>query len=115
MKCLADNTYFESRGEPIKGQLLVARATLNRAKPYGSICTAVYEPYQFSWTMMPKKPKINEELYKQTEKAAYMALYYNSPVYYFHNKQVKPKWAHTKVEIARVGNHIFYKEPTSKI
>jgi spore germination cell wall hydrolase CwlJ-like protein len=113
MKCLTDNVYFEARGEPLKGQLLVARATLNRAKPYGSICSAVYEPYQFSWTMSPNRPKINKELYAQIEKVAYMALYYHSPVYYFHAKQIKPKWAHTKTKIASIGNHVYYKEPNS--
>ena len=110
MKCLTDNVYYEARGEPIKGQLLVARTTLNRAKPFGSICAAVYQPYQFSWTMSPKRAKINKELYKQVEKVAYMALYYNSPVYYFHNKHINPAWAKTKVKIAKVGNHVYYKE-----
>ena len=108
MKCLTDNIYYEARGEPLKGQLLVARATLNRAKPYGSICAAVYEPYQFSWTMSPTKARMNKELYAKMERVAYMSLYYNSPVYYFHSKHIKPAWAKTKVQIARVGNHVFY-------
>lgn len=103
-----DNIYYEARGEPLKGQLLVARATLNRAKPYGSICAAVYEPWQFSWTMSPKRARINYDVYAKLEKVAYMSLYYNSPVYYFHATHVSPDWARTKRVIARVGNHIFY-------
>jgi N-acetylmuramoyl-L-alanine amidase len=109
MKCLTDNVYYEARGEPPKGQMLVARVTLNRAKEEfnGDICKAVYAPYQFSWTLT-KQAKPNYEVYSQAAKAAYASLYYYKPVYYFHNKYIKPDWAYTKTKFASVGNHIFY-------
>jgi spore germination cell wall hydrolase CwlJ-like protein len=107
MKCLLDNIYYEARGEPEKGQLLVAKATLNRAEVYGSVCAAVYEPYQFSWTM-GKKAKIKEAVYEKLERVAIMSLFYQSPVYYFHSKQVKPAWAYKRTKIASIGNHHYY-------
>lgn len=109
LKCLADNVYYEARGEPIKGQMLVARVTLNRAKEEysGDICKAVYAKGQFSWTTQPKS-KPNNQTYATAAKAAYAALWYYKPVYYFHNKNVKPYWAYNRTVIAKVGNHIFY-------
>src|SRR5579871_6580046 len=32
LQCLAENVYFESRGEPLKGQYAVAEVTLNRTR-----------------------------------------------------------------------------------
>jgi spore germination cell wall hydrolase CwlJ-like protein len=109
MKCLVDNVYYESRGEPVKGQMLVARVTINRAKweHNGDICKAVHAPYQFSWTLQPRS-KPDPKVYAESAKAAYAALYYYKPVYYFHNKFIKPEWAKRKLIIAKVGNHIFY-------
>ena len=109
LKCLVDNVYYEARGEPIKGQVLVARVTLNRARDFhdGDICKAVYAPYQFSWTKGYKK-KPNPEVYERAAKAAYMSLWYHKPVYYFHSKYIKPEWAKKKIIVAKVGNHVFY-------
>lgn len=110
MKCLADNVYYEARGEPVRGQMLVARVTINRAKlSYnGDICKAVYAPYQFSWTAK-KQLKPDAVIYANAAKAAYAALWYHKPVYYFHNKYITtPDWAKKKQIIARVGNHLYY-------
>lgn len=109
LKCLVDNVYYEARGEPIKGQILVARVTLNRARDFhdGDICKAVYAPYQFSWTKGYKK-KPNPEVYERAAKAAYMSLWYDKPVYYFHARHIKPAWAKQKTIVTKIGNHVFY-------
>lgn len=109
MKCLTDNVYFEARGEPLKGQMLVARVTLNRAKEEfnGDICDAVYAKGQFSWTSAKKKVT-DPKAYAVAAKAAYASLWYHKPAYYFHNKKVAPKWANNKTVVARIGNHVFY-------
>ena len=47
MKCLATAVYFESKGEPLDGQLAVAQVILNRVKDgrFGrSICAVVKAP-----------------------------------------------------------------------
>lgn len=110
MKCLVDNVYYEARGEPIKGQMLVARVTLNRAKEEfnGDICKAVYAYKQFSWTLEKVRKKPNPEVYANVAKAAYAALWYDKAVYYFHAKHIKPSWSKNKIVIAKVGNHVFY-------
>lgn len=109
MKCLADNVYYEARGEPNKGQMLVARVTLNRAKLYhnGDICKAVYAKNQFSWTLK-RQSRPEPEVYANAAKAAYAALWYYKPVYYFHSVYVRPPWAAKKKIVTKVGNHIFY-------
>jgi len=45
-KCLAEGIYFESRGEPVRGQIAVAQVILNRAFSGhypSSICGVVYQ------------------------------------------------------------------------
>src|SRR5688572_22282571 len=46
LRCLAENIYFEARGEPLKGQYAVAEVTLNRmVSPFfpDSECDVVHE------------------------------------------------------------------------
>src|ERR1700719_234894 len=63
LECLAENIYFEARGEPLDGQRAVAEVTLNRTRsPYfpHTICAVVHETQwdplrrrlvaHFSWT-----------------------------------------------------------------
>lgn len=108
MKCLVDNVYYEARGEPVKGQMLVARVTLNRAKTTGNICKVVYAKKQFSWTNSKQLKPNDEEAYATAAKAAYAALWYHTPVYYYHTTDIKPYWSRNKKVIAKVGNHVFY-------
>ena len=62
MRCLAENVYYESRGEPLKGQVAVAKVTLNRLdEGYArSVCGVVYQQYspdsacQFEWYAIEK-------------------------------------------------------------
>ena len=63
LRCLAENVYFESRGEPLDGQRAVAEVTLNRQRapnfPH-TVCEVVYDARwdpsrrrivaHFSWT-----------------------------------------------------------------
>lgn len=109
LKCLADNVYFEARGESERGQILVAKTALNRAKASNSsVCTAVYAPRQFSWTNKPHSIK-DAEAWGSAARAAALAHLDNTPVMFYHSVKVKPYWSKHKVVIARVGNHIFYR------
>ena len=61
--CLALNIYNEARGEPIAGQYAVAQVTIQRTaspKWENTICGAVYEYKQFSWTLA--RFSINDEV-----------------------------------------------------
>jgi N-acetylmuramoyl-L-alanine amidase len=111
LKCLIDNVYYESRGEPFEGKVLVARTVLNRrlhpSFPY-NVCDVIYQPYQFSWTMVKQKlPK--QEHWDAAAEAVFSAFYNTSPVMYFHAVSVRPGWAKEKQFITRIGNHLFYK------
>jgi spore germination cell wall hydrolase CwlJ-like protein len=113
VQCLADNIYYESRGESFKGKLAVAVVTLNRTKspdfPH-TICGVVYQKDQFSWTRT--KHKITD-FYAWTDSllAASMAMedsnvLGNFRATHYHNNTVSPAWGLRKV--AKIGKHIFY-------
>ncbi len=93
LECLATNVYREARGEPMEGQIAVAKVTLNRVysgKYPSSICGVVYQKNQFSWTSRYKNvvynfPAIN---------ASVIAYNSNNDVKYthFHVNNVRPSW-----------------------
>ena len=69
MRCLAGAVYFESRGEPLAGQLAVAQVVINRTESSqfpSSYCAVVYQRAQFSFvrggamprTSRPRQPAI---------------------------------------------------------
>lgn len=122
LKCLADNIYYEARGEPIEGQIAVAQVTLNRVRQgrWGStVCDVVYYKRngvcQFSWVCMPKA-KPNQTQYVKTKQVAERtASYLYTDVQYkyntamhFHSNKVKPKWHKRLNKVKQTGNHIFY-------
>src|SRR5579885_1777609 len=46
LECLAENVYFEARGEPLEGQFAVAEVTLNRTEARNfphTVCGVVHE------------------------------------------------------------------------
>jgi hypothetical protein len=60
--CLSNTIYHEARGESIKGQVLVAKAVINRKnhKEFpNTICKVVYAKNQFEWTWVVKSRKTN--------------------------------------------------------
>lgn len=116
-ECLAGAVYFESKGEPLRGQLSVAEVILNRARSGrfpASICGVVKQRGQFSFVRGGRFPAIARASAawrravavahiargKLAEGAAPRALF-------FHARRVSPGWRLTRV--ATVGNHIFYR------
>lgn len=109
LQCLADNVYHEARGEPWRGQVLVARVTLNRATNT-TICYEVYKHKQFSWTLKKKirHNRLSPEYYLAWQ-AANAARSYQHPATFYHNTKVSPRWAKSLVFLEKFNNHIFYK------
>lgn len=120
LECLAVNIFHEARGESREGKLAVALVTYNRykSKKYpGSICSVVYQPYQFSWTT--DKPKIRD--WKTYNKIKELAEYFlNDYIYnhedftngskYYHATWIKtPYWASSFKQTAHIGDHVFYR------
>jgi N-acetylmuramoyl-L-alanine amidase len=130
--CLAMNLYWESRGEPTKGQVLVAYVTLNRAhwKPQ-NVCEQVFASKQFSWangkvvktktgwalheSLRPK----DHEAWQSALRMATIAITLPQPkpkydpskgATHYHATYVDPDWDDAMVRIAQVGQHVFYRE-----
>lgn len=115
-RCLAQNVYWEARGESWQGQVAVALVTMNRAKDHRfpkTICQVVYQPDQFSWTR--SRAKITEP--KAWQEAVFIAeltlttlhKYTDFSALYFHNNRSRPHWARHKKPVARIGKHTFYR------
>ena len=127
LRCLAENIYFEARGEPLDGKYAVAEVTLNRVRsPYfpKTICGVVHDTRwdplrrrftaHFSWTQMeprsdPWGPAWQEAIAVATVVAndAYMPLVPDA--LYYHASNVHPYWASGRRSVATIGNHVFYR------
>ena len=116
LRCLATSIYFESKGEPLAGQLAVAQVVLNRAKQkrFGaSVCGVVTQPGQFSFVRGGRLPDVDESkaTYRTAVAVAKVALAeaWDSPApqaLYF-NARRAPFAGKTRV--ASIGNHVFYR------
>lgn len=117
LNCLAGAIYFESKSEPLEGQLAVGRVIVARSKSGrypGSYCGVVYQPSQFSFIRGNSMPGINKGSQDWREAVALARIAdagsWKSPVegaLSFHAARVSPGWRLARV--ARVGNHIFYR------
>jgi spore germination cell wall hydrolase CwlJ-like protein len=116
-ECLAGAVYFESKGEPLQGQLSVAEVILNRARSGrfpASACGVVKQRGQFSFIRGGRFPAIARTslAWKRAVAIAHIAVQdlADGPApraLFFHAKRVSPRWRLTRV--AAVGNHIFYR------
>lgn len=116
LNCLATAVYFESKGEPLAGQLAVAKVVMNRSKSgrfASTICGVVKQPSQFSFVRSGNFPAVrSNSMWRKAVGVAQVALkgLFASPApdaLYFHAKRVSPGW--NKRQIAAVGNHLFYR------
>lgn len=114
--CLAKAVYFESKGEPLHGQLAVAEVILNRAKSgrfASTLCGVVKQPSQFSFVRGGGFPTVvNKAMWQQAVGVAHVAMngLWEGPAkgaLFFHATRVSPNWG--KKHVATVGNHVFYR------
>ncbi|MDC0887266.1 cell wall hydrolase [Altererythrobacter sp.] len=119
MECLAGTVYFESRGEPIDGQLAVAQVVINRAESRvfpEDYCGVVYQRAQFSFVKNGTMPRIKRGSAawikaKKIAKIAHEGLWESEAQdsLYFHAKYVKPRWSYRKQRRTSINTHIFYR------
>ncbi|MEE4201231.1 cell wall hydrolase [Erythrobacter sp.] len=119
MRCLAGAVYFESRGEPLDGQLAVAEVIINRAEDRrwpASYCGVVYQRSQFSFVRGGRMPRIKTASAAWTRakaiaKIAHEELWESdaADAVYFHANYVKPRWSRAKTRLAQIDTHIFYR------
>ncbi len=119
MQCLAGAVYFESRGEPLAGQLAVAQVVINRAENASfpsSYCGVVYQRAQFSFVKGGQMPRIRtgSSAWRKAKAIAKIAHegHWESEAadsLYFHAKYVRPGWSRKKAPRATINTHIFYR------
>lgn len=119
MKCLAQAVYFEARGEPLAGQLAVARVVINRATSGlypPDYCEVVTQRSQFSFVRGGRIPQADESSEawlraKAIAQIAHQDLWQSEArdALYFHASYVNPSWARRKTQLARIDTHIFYR------
>ena len=127
LECLAENIYFEARGEPLAGQYAVAEVTLNRTRaehfPH-SVCEVVHESRwdpvrrraiaDFSWTELGQLAPADGPAWKQALAVATEAYDdLHEPLVpgalFYHAVSVRPDWSRTRRVITTIGNHVFYR------
>lgn len=134
VECLAQNIFFEAKGESDTGKLAVALVTLNRSKSElypTNLCKIVRErnrkTCQFTWWCSAKlRNKATLYSYSKKEKkmfdnirkiALYAFMHYDEIVdithgaMYYHANYVNPKWKFASKTV-QIGKHIFYKLET---
>jgi N-acetylmuramoyl-L-alanine amidase len=114
LNCLATAVYFESRGEPMEGQLAVAQTILNRVESgrYApTVCGVINQPKQFSYDRS-RAPRAGSdwETARAIARIAMEDMWHEvAPrAISFHARRVAPNWA-GKTRVATIGNHIFYR------
>lgn len=119
MQCLAQAVYFESRGEPLAGQLAVARVVINRAESSlfpDDYCSVVTQRAQFSFVRGGRIPAPNTGSQAWTRARAIARIAHQelwdseaADALFFHATHVRPRWASNKATRARIDSHIFYR------
>ena len=127
LTCLAQNVYYEARGEPVAGQYAVAEVTMNRtaSRRYAdTVCGVVHQKNwdwirgrfvgAFSWTEFDSLPEPRGEAWQRAQEIA-EAVYYGretpalNGATHFHATYVNPSWAKQKRPVAQIGKHVFYR------
>lgn len=126
-QCLAEALYHEARGETVKGQFAVAEVILNRVdspRYPNSVCGVINQgtgrkyACQFTYTCDGRSDAINEtSAFAQVGKIARVMLSgatraLTDGATHYHTGAVNPRWARIFPLTARIGDHLFYRQPT---
>ena len=118
LECLATGIYFESKSEPLKGQLAVGQVIANRANSGGrfpsTYCGVLFQRGQFSFVHGRSLPHVSHSS-RQWQTAVAVAKIVDQDLkqsvvgnaLFFHARYVSPGW-HLK-RVASIGNHIFFR------
>ena len=117
LECLAVGIYYESKSEPLAGQLAVGQVIANRAKSgrfAPTYCGVLFQRSQFSFVRGKSYPA-PARASKQWHNAVAVAKIVHQKLHssavpnalFFHAKRVSPRWRLARV--GSVGNHVFYR------
>ena len=133
VRCLAENVYYESRGESLKGQVAVAKVTLNRLDEgfARSVCGVVYQRAsaesvcQFEWVC--NRAELSRPVGEAWTRAVGVAVAVLNEKHriedptngatFFHATYIdwKPGWRRVQESVRQIGNHVFYRTQPKKI
>jgi spore germination cell wall hydrolase CwlJ-like protein len=129
--CLAQNIYFEARGEPLLGKIAVGHVVLNRVvdKRFPDhVCKVIQQGgyrrlhrCQFSWWCDGKSDAPRDV--KAWYEAIFVAHLIRKGVtidptkgaLWYHAVTVSPNWATRMRREAKIGQHIFYTKPPRRL
>lgn len=123
MQCLTANAYQEARGEGTEGMIGVTNVVMNRvgSKAYpNSVCKVVFQPYQFSWTLVYNHTSFEiteEDKWNEALAIATAALDGELPDlvkgarFYYNPNKVNPDWAKKMKEATVINNHRYVDYP----
>jgi spore germination cell wall hydrolase CwlJ-like protein len=118
LECLATGIYFESKSEPLAGQLAVGQVIANRAQSGGrfpaTYCGVLFQRGQFSFVHGHSLPQVSHDN-RQWQTAVALAKIVDQGLkdssvgnaLFFHARYVSPGW-HLK-RVASIGNHVFFR------
>lgn len=124
VKCLAENIYYESRGESLQGQIAVAKVTLTRLdEGYArTVCGVVKQRNpngcQFEWVCTGTASSPAGSLWTQAVGIAALVIHSPTAVEdptngatHFHATYInwQPGWKRVKDSVQHIGNHVFYR------
>jgi spore germination cell wall hydrolase CwlJ-like protein len=130
-KCLAEAIYFESRGEPLAGQIAVAEVILNRVDSPAypkTVCGVTHQGVgtagracQFSYAC-DGRPDVmrSADSRERAEKLATLmiagrARTVTDGATHFHAASVRPGWAGRMTRTAKIGHHSFYRSGSVRL
>lgn len=128
MTCLAEAVYFEARGESLEGQRAVAEVVLRRTKDHrfpSTVCGVVYQgapkrnacQFSFACDGVGHGRRDRRAWQRAVDVAEYEAtgegrlVDSTSGAQYFHTTKVNPPWSRRFIRTAKIGTHIFYRQP----
>ncbi len=122
--CLAEAIYYESRGEPLSGQIAVAEVILNRVQSRNypnTVCAVTRQGVgsgracQFSYAcdgaperMASAGPRERAEKLARAMLDGYPRTLTDGATH-FHATYVSPRWARQMTRTAAIGRHMFYR------
>jgi spore germination cell wall hydrolase CwlJ-like protein len=124
-KCLAEAVYFESRGEPVTGQIGVAQVVLNRVFHYHypkTVCGVVYQnkhrhlACQFTFACDKVRDVVTEpDAWERAKTIARDTLDGKlwvaeiGKATHYHAYWVRPSWVNEMKRLHKLGVHSFYR------
>jgi hypothetical protein len=124
-KCLTEAIYFESRGEPERGQIAVAQVVMNRVfSGYypNTVCGVVYQnadrklACQFTFACDGIPDRVTEpDAYERAQRIAAETLDGKhwlpdvGKATHYHARWVRPRWVREMHKLDRIGVHTFYR------